>query len=305
MNDREKYLAATVAVLVLLWGVTVGWDRYQAAKLRNESQQLDTQQRLNQARLAEARGLRAQQLLRDWQRQSLPAHLDIAKSLYQDWLRQELSESGLSVRELNESSSRGSLKHFRQATFVINAQGTLAELTEFLYRFYQSNHLHRISAASLTPTRSRQALTITLSVDALSLPGCPRSDRLAEGASDTFSAPLEELRDQVVSRNMFVPYNPETQPDQQVGSASDDQASQAFVSSMTKGAGGWQMSIRMHDSGKLRYSRQGDRIEIGQFSGEVLQLDGRRAIVAREDGQVEIQLGQNLSQARVISDQAG
>jgi len=304
MNPREKYLAGAVALLVILWGGTVGWDRYQEALLRNESQQLAAEQQLSQARAAAARGGRAQRLLGAWRRQSLPTDLDIAKSLYQDWLRQQLIEAGLVVRELNENSSRTTHKHFNQATFVVNAQGSLAELTDFLYRFYQSNHLHRISAATLTPTTTRRSLTISLTIDALSLADSRRTDRLAEGSSDLFTEPLEELRDTIVSRNVFVPYAARSEG-QSNGQVADAEAAQAFITGMTYGDGGWQMAIRMRDSGQIRYFRQGDSIRIGRFAGEVVELDGRRAIVSNKDQRLVILLGQNLGQAQVLADQAG
>jgi hypothetical protein len=74
---------------------------------------------------------------------------------------------------------------------------------------------------------------------------------------------------------------------------------------MTYGEGGWQMSIRMRDSGRIRFFRQGDSIRIGRFSGEVVEMDGRRAIVSSKSQKLVILLGQNLSQAQVLVDQAG
>ena len=306
MNQREKLLVGAVGLLVILWGGTVGWDRYESALTSNQNQQSSAEQQLSQARTASARGLRAQRMLRGWQRQSLPRNLDIAKSLYQDWLRLRLVETGLVVRELTESTSRTTQKHFSQMTYVVNAQGTLEELTEFLYRFYQSNHLHRISSASLTPTTTRRSLTVSLTIDALSLPECPRSDQLAEGSSDTFAEPLEEVRDEIVSRNIFVAYEP-AKPEQPVEQVDENagEATKAVVTGMTQGEGGWQMAVRMSDSGKVSYFRVGDEISIGQFTGRIEEIDGRRAIVSQEGKRVQIFGGKNLGQAVDLPDQAG
>ena len=251
MNSRERTLALVVAVLVLLWGGTVGWERYQATLTNNQNQQRSTEQQLTQARTAAARGLRAQRLLRGWQRESLPTNLDIAKSHYQDWLRQQLVEAGLVVRELSESTSHTAQKHFSQITYIIDAQGSLEELTQFLYNFYQAKHLHRISAASLTPTTSRRSLTLSLTIDALSLPDCQRSEQLAEGSSSTFTESLDAIRDEIVGRNVFVAYEP-AQPavSEQQQAEGPDEAAKAFVTGMTYGEGGWQMAVRMSDSGE-------------------------------------------------------
>jgi hypothetical protein len=304
MNQREKFLVGAVGLLVILWGGTVGWGRYQAALTSNQNQQSSAEQQLSEAHTASERGLQAQRMLRGWRRQSLPTNLDIAKSLYQDWLRKQLIEAGLTVRELTESTSRSAQKHFSQVTFVVNAQGTLDELTEFLYRFYQSDHLHRISAATLTPTTTRRALTVSLTIDALSLPDSPRSDQLAEGSSDLFSESLDEIRQEIVSRNVFVAYGVAEPSEQQVAE-SPDEAAKAFITSLTEGEGGWQMAVRMSDSGKVSYFRVGDEIQIGRFTGRVEAIDGRRVIVSQEEKRVQIFGGKNLGQAVVLSEEAG
>ena len=208
------------------------------------------------------------------------------------------------MRALTESTSRSAQKHFSQVTFVVNAQGTLDELTEFLYRFYQSNHLHRISAATLTPTTTRRALTVALTIDALSLPDSPRSDQLAEGSSDLFSESLEEFRQEIVSRNVFVAYGVAEPSEQQVAE-SPDEAAKAFITSLIEGEGGWQMAVRMSDSGKVSYFRVGDEIQIGQFIGRVEDIDGRRVIVSQEEKRVQIFGGKNLGQAVVLPEEAG
>ena len=300
MNQREKFLVGAVGLLVILWGGTVGWGRYQAALTSNQNQQQSAEQQLSEARAVSERGLQAQRMLRGWRRQSLPTNLDIAKSLYQDWLRKQLIEAGLTVRELTESTSRSAQKHFSQVTFVVNAQGTLDELTEFLYRFYQSNHLHRISAATLTPTTTRRSLTVALTIDALSLPDSPRSDQLAEGSSDLFSESLEEFRQEIVSRNVFVAYGVAEPSEQQVA-----EAAKAFITSLIEGEGGWQMAVRMSDSGKVSYFRVGDEIQIGQFIGRVEAIDRRRVIVSQEEKRVQIFGGKNLGQAVVLPEEAG
>ncbi len=308
MSQREKLLTGLVALAVLLWGSTVGLKRYREARDRNENLALSTQGDLSRVKTAALRGRNAQRKLRNWQRQALPTNLDIAKSLYQDWLRQELTEAKLEVQDIREQSPRVSRSVYRQATFIVTAKGNMEQLTAFLYEFYQSNHLHRISAATLVPTSDRQSLNISLTVDAISLPESNRTDQLAEGSSETISDSLEEVKDELVGRNIFVAYRPPepeqpevlaeaSKPDEE---APDAEAEGAFITGMTYGAGGWQMSIRLSESGKLRYFRRGDRIEIGRFSGEIAELDGRRVIISNDQGRHELVLGQNLSQARQL-----
>jgi len=311
MNDREKFLAAAVATLVLLWGATTGWKRYQAALESNLTAQRNVAQELSTVRAATARGRRAQQRLRQWQRQSLPADLNIARSRYEDWLRQQLTAAGLQIKELNPASSKTSSNNYQQLPFKITALGELAELTEFLHRFYQARHLHRISQANIAPSPDRKALTISLTVDGLLLADTDRQEQLAEGTTDALKQTLAEFRSSIVSRNVFAAYEPPKPPRPpqaevtvKVEEGKDIQAAQAKFSGIHYGQGGWLMSIRMQDSGKVLYYHEGDKIEIGRIQGTIELLDGnrRRAVIATDLERIEIHLGKTLAEAQPLSE---
>ena len=57
------------------------------------------------------------------------------------------------------------------------------------------------------------------------------------------------------------------------------------------------MAITMEDAKKSLHFRRGDSINIGKFTGTVVELDSRRAVIETADGRVEVQLGQNLGEA--------
>jgi hypothetical protein len=83
------------------------------------------------------------------------------------------------------------------------------------------------------------------------------------------------------------------------------EADQAFISGMTQGAEGWQISVRLKDSGKMLYFRAGDSIAIGTFNATVIDIGDRRVIVERDGSQLQVFLGQNLGQAQPYKPQAG
>ncbi len=305
MSDREKILSAAVAAMVALWGLSQGWGKYQAALSKNLRQQQTIAQELSEARTATARGRRAQQKLRQWQRQSLPTDADIAKSLYQDWLQQQLTAAGLKVKELSTRSPRSGSASYQQFSFVVSATGTLEQFTNFLYEFYQAKHLHRISHTELLPSEDRKSLkTISLTIDALSLAEGSRKDQLAKGSSEAIGQPLEKLRDSIVGRNLFATYEPPQEKNSTESADSD--AAQAKFSGFNYGEGGWQMTVRMEKSGKVYYFREGDKIKIGSFRGTLKKLDGdrRRAVISTSSGSVQFQLGQTLAEAQPLSEQA-
>ncbi|NOY42254.1 MAG: hypothetical protein GXP26_10505 [Planctomycetes bacterium] len=308
MNSREKLLVVGVGLLVLLWVSTKGVSNYRQACERNEKKLLDVQGDLTMARHADARGRRAQSRLSELGRLSLPTDTDIAVTLYETWLREQLGNSGLEVDDLSSKTGAGPHKRAQKIIFTVNAKGTLAELSSFLYGFYQAGHLHRISETSLMPEEGEDSLKITLAIEALSLDNCKREDSLTDRPSKAKLEPLEKIQVDIVSRDIFTVYNPPAATQTastQLSIAEDAIAAQAFITSMTYGQGGWRMSVRMKDTGKIQFFREGDPIKFGSFAGNITKLDGRRAVVTIGNEQMQVRLGKSLSQAQPLADLAG
>lgn len=305
MTRREKVLAGTVGLMAVLWFGSSVFTRYRDAVDDNRAKLRDAEQKLSQARTAKLRAQRAVTRLKRWQKQSLPTNPDIANSLYQDWLQKQLTESGLKVTDIKSSLGlRAPNDRFQEFNFKVEASGRMAQLVEFLSRFYSAGHLQRISRASLAPAKVDGDLTISLTIDALSMRDAPRTDSLSD-LSSTQLPDLKDLQDSIVKRELFSPYKdpqaaalaskPETAP---------NEADQAFISGMTQGAEGWQMSVRMRDSGRMLYFRAGDSIAIGDFNAKIIEIGDRRVIVERNGSQLQVFLGQNLNQAQPFKPQA-
>jgi len=299
MNSREKLLAIAVGTLAILWTGTRGVDRFHEARDKNYRTLANVKKELGLAREANERGRQAQSEIRKLARQSLPTDLDMAKSSYEDWLREQLIDSGLYVSELDDKSSGVGNQRFQEIIFQISAQGSLSQLADFLYHFYRAGHLHRISEANLSPNRDREALDILLTIDALSLDDCKRSDSLTDRPSELELPPLEEIRQAIVGRNIFTVYRSTALEDPKGGKLNSLLAKARFTGT-THGQDGWQMAVRMEDSGDLFFFREGDPIEIGRFAGQITQLNGRRAIVTLKNRKVLVRLGQYLSQAQPL-----
>ena len=309
MNSREKLLATGVGALAVLWAGTLGVDGFRSAREKNYKTLASVKKKLKSAQEANKRGREAQAEIRKLARLSLPTDLDVAKSQYEDWLREQLIESGLFVRELSDKSSGGGNKRFQEISFLVDVKGSLTQLSDFLYRFYSAGHLHRISESNLSPDKEGQDLLISLTIDALSLEDCKRSDSLSDRASELPLPPLEEIKQEIVSRNIFAVYKPIVAEDSNGSELSavelDSMLAKARFTGTTYGQGGWQMTVRMEDSGEIFFFREGDPIEIGRFAGQITTLDGRTAIVTLKSQQVMVRIGQYLSQAQPIANQAG
>jgi hypothetical protein len=302
MTQREKILAGAVGLMVVTWFGSAALTRYRDAVESNRAKLRAAEQQVSQARTAKLRGQRALTKLRRWQKQSLPTNTDIANSLYQDWLQKQLTEAGLKVADIKSSAAlRGPNDRTQQFTFAVTASGQLSQLVDFLSRFYRAGHLQRISRASLAHAKEGSDLAISLTVAAMSLRDSPRADTLSDLESQLPLPPLDELRAAIAKRELFSPFR----DTKHASKPPANEADQAFVSGMTLGAEGWQMSVRLQDSGRMLYFRAGDSIQIGTFTGKVSEIDGRRAIVEQDGNQMQVQLGQSLGQAQPVAQQAG
>lgn len=297
MTQREKTLTALVAGAGLLWFGMQGVERYRTARTRNVGLQAAAEQSLAEANAMVLRGQRARVQLHKWLEQSLPSDHEIAKSLYQDWLREQLTGAGLNVTQLADKSGVGRSTQQGELTVDVTAEGNLGQLVDFLYRFYTAVHLHRISGATITAADGGEKLTAVLTVGALILPESKQADKLAEGEPLPLPMPFEEFKTRLVSRNLFAAPKPKGQE------GNDEAAAGAELSWMDYGSRGRRLGIRDKE-GKLKYFYVGDEVEFGRFKGKVVELDNRRAIFQTDKGKMEVRLGQKLSEAVVIDSPA-
>lgn len=295
MTNREKMLAGAVAAAGVAWFGTQGLTRYRDAVERNSAIQLAAEEALVDAQTAEFRGKKARKKLNEWVSQSLPTDREVAESLYQDWLRGQLTGAGLEVTELADKSGSNRNQQFGEVSIEARAAGTLAQLADFLYRFYTSPHLHRISSATVTAADGGQKLNVSLTASALILPDAKRTDKLAEGEPQKLAKSMEEFRDGLVERNLFVAYTPKA--DGKPGEQKDEIAAKTEFAWTDYGEYGWRMGVKVKDSSDMKYYHEGDEIEIGQLKGKVVQLDGRRVVIETAKGRVEVRFGRNFGEA--------
>jgi hypothetical protein len=297
MTTREKTLVGAVATAGVLWFGTQGLSRYRDAVDRNAGVQIEAEQALSEANVALERGLNARRQLNKWIGQSLPADRDVAKALYQDWLRGQLTTAGLEVTQLTDKSTSSRNPQFIELSEEIRASGTLAQVIDFLYRFYSAPHLHQIASASITAADGGQKLNLTLTASALILPDCKRTDKLAEGEPQKLPSSLEEFRDRLMARNLFVAYQPKAGAGAEAG---DDKAAQSKVTGFSYESEGWRLWVTTKNPDEVRYFHRGDEIEFGKVKGKVVELDARRAVIETEKGRLEVRLGQTLSEATPV-----
>ncbi len=298
MTQREKVLVGAVAATGVIWGAMRGLENYRATVAANENLAQRAATELDDAEFAVMRGEKAKRQLIEWSKRSLPTNPDVAKSLYQDWIRAQLAAVGLAVEQVSDKTLNRTNPNFGELSLEARASGTLEQLTDFLYKFYSAPHLHRISAATITPSENGAKLAVILGIDAISLADSERTNELATDEEQTLPQSLDELRTSLASRNVFRPHQP--------GAVAEDTgANDAWVSAFTThGDSGYLLWIKSGEPPKTRRFTVGSDIRYGKFSGKIVEIDfpGRRVIIETAEGRVEVGLDQNLGQARPLGD---
>lgn len=299
MTSREKTLIGAVAAAGVLWFGTQGLTRYRATVEQNTNRQMEAERALSEARAAELRGQRARKQVNEWRSQSLPTNRDVAESLYQDWLRTQLTGAGMTVTQIADKSGSARNPQFGEVAIEVRADGGLAQLIDFLHRFYSAPHLHRISNATITTADGGRKLSLTMTAAALILPDAKRADQLAEGDPREIEGvkSLEEIRSRLADRNMFVAYAAQASTE----ATTDASAADAEFSSTVYGSDGWQSWVRHKTSGQVSRFAKGDAVEFGAFKGKVIEIENRRMVIETEKGRVELRAGQNFSQAILLA----
>lgn len=176
-------------------------------------QQLSTRVEATQIRIEKAK--RASAKLDDWRRRSLPSDVEIGRTLYQNWLQEVANKSsfrGTKIETGSGQSKRGVYEEFR---YTIRVQTTLEQLTHFLYDFYKTGHLHKISSLLINPLGNSKDLDLTITVEALSLTDTEpsRRDKLtSEPGNRLLRRSFDEYSKIIVYRNIFVAYTPPKPP---------------------------------------------------------------------------------------------
>jgi hypothetical protein len=295
MTRREKMLAGAVAGTAVLWGAMRGVERYRVAVARNEDAARIAANSLDDAEFAVQRGERAKRRLIAWGDRSLPSDPDVAKSLYQDWVRTTLAGAGLKEVQVTDKTFNRRNPNYSEISLEAKGSGKMEELVAFLYKFYAAPHLHRISAATVVPSENGEKLAIALTIDALTLPDSKRTNQLAKGDEQKLPQSQDAFRASLAGRNLFKPHTPGADPNAGL-------AGGARFSGISNGESGYILWITTETPAKTRRYKIGDKLEYGSFTGKLVELDRRRAVFETASGRVEVLLDHTLGEAKPVEE---
>jgi len=320
MQQREKLLAIAAGGLLALVVVRWGYGQVAAMFDRRESQIAALKAAIDEEQAEIDRGKQANARLAEWEQRSLPTDLELARFHYGSWLRSTVSEAGLDDVDVGSQSPRSRGNVYSWLSYTVRGRGSLADLTEFLYRFYRANHLHQIRRMDVKPRENSSDLDLAFAIEAMVLPGADRQEKLSTEVSDRLAADdLEAYKQAIVERNFFARYVPprpkpkprpmvvRKEPEPEPEPPRFDVTRFAVVSSITTDRFGrdqvW-IQVRTNSDPPLKLA-VGDRFEIGGLKGRVAQIEGRQVVLDTEERRLLVELGESLSMATPLPQEGG
>lgn len=314
MQKRERWLATIAGVLLLLAAGQFLYGTVQAAFDERHARLNDFEKEAGDKQAMIARGQRARGRLKEWQRRSLPSDLELARSLYQNWLVGLVDQASFARARVNSSPVVTKRGVYYRLPFTVSGQGTLEQVTRFLYDFYKADHLHQVWRLNLKPIESGEAarkpaeLDVLLSIEALVLPGADRRSELASAPADRLAwGKLEDYLKPIVERNVFAPFSPappavaQSDPTAAAAQPPDfDTAKHAFVTAVLDVGGKPQVWLNVRTTGELLKLDEGDEFQVGTFRGTIERI-GALAVEILADGRRQlVPLGKSLRDSQDV-----
>lgn len=151
LNQRERVLAWGAGSLVAIALVQVSYSYLQSLFDERQTQIDALNGEIKDKQAAELRGKKARKKLEGWRSRSLPSDVVLARSLYKNWLARLLERTRLAKADVTLGADLPKPGIYVKIPVNVRGQGTIEQVVQFLYDFYQADHLHYIRQMTITP----------------------------------------------------------------------------------------------------------------------------------------------------------
>lgn len=307
MQYRQYILAAIFGAMLLYfggeWVLATLQDPIDSASQKTKRLKEEIKKRENEL----ARARKAAKQLTVWETQSLPADIEVARSLYQAWLVELVDEVKLDDPSVNSGEPVSRQGMYHTLPFSVRGRGTLEQLTGLLFVFYRTDLLHQIRSLNITPLANSDRLDLSLSIEALVLPGAGperRKGDTAEQAQETIFAEFRRRawRDsQRLSSAALADYDPIVRRNLFGIGGSPDPTDHTYLTAVSSVDGEPQVWLTLRAAGEVLKLRKGESFVVGQFSGTIAEIEGSDVIIEADDGERWLlTLGESLTEAYAL-----
>ena len=226
--------------------------------------------------------------LETWENQSLPANVEVARSLYRAWLLGLVERACLDQTNVDSSEAVNRHNSYHSLSFSVKGRGTLEQMKNFLYEFYSADNLHQIRSLSITPLRSLGALDLAVTIEALVLPNAKRQSSLNTGKSNRLAFANPAGYRLIVERNLFG-----------IGGGFDE-AEHTYLSAVTYAGEKRQAWFSLRAKDEIIKLMQGDRLVVGNFKATVVEIEDADVVLETDGERWLLSIGENLDQASAL-----
>lgn len=294
MTQREKLLGAAVLVMAVAWGLSVGWTQYSDTLSERLTALYAAQDELDEAEFAaNVRGPAAVEKMQAWQDRSLPTDQQQARSLYLPWLMETLDDAGLKYDGVELDLNTPRADAYDSIGYTVQASGRLRSVSDFLYEFYRSDQLHKVTQLRLRPEGDSGNLAVTIKLQALMVKGST-NDALSSGVSTRLALSSDrEYQRSLTGRNIFAARAAERPQ------VARDAAEQTEVTTILGGEDP-QVWLTDRETRRVMRLREGDRIRIRGYNGRIDEIRQREVVVLVDDKRMLIRAGKTLRQGTAL-----
>ncbi len=259
-------------------------------RLRNEQESLQEDIHKREKLLADARV--AGKKIELWKKKSLPADIETARSLYRNWLLDVIRKAKLQNATVGSGSPATRYGLYRAMPFDLKARGTLLQLTNALFRFYNSDQLHEIKSLRLTPIGNTGQFDISMGIEALIIPGAGKKTLGTGKAKLLVSADSRDYA--IIARdNIFG-----------IGVSHQDPMKMTILSAVTSRNGKPLAWITELISGRVIKVRPEATFETVALSGRIVRIEDESVIIETSGQLMKLTIGQSFASGVVTSPDA-
>jgi hypothetical protein len=159
LNQRERILAWGAGSLVTVALVQFGYNYVQTLFDERQTQVDALDREISDKNALLLRGKKAGKKLNEWQHRSLPTDLVLARSLYKNWLARLIERTRLGRADVTLGADMPKPGIYVKVPVNVRGQGTMEQVVQLLFDFYQADHLHYIRQLTLTPLAGSDSTT--------------------------------------------------------------------------------------------------------------------------------------------------
>ncbi len=225
-SKRERLLALVAGVMLPAFVLLIGFVWFMNSLSSYDASIADLESKVTQAKVLQAKALASERRRKRYVDLSLASSPENAKVQYRQWLsglaEQIFGGNGYVLESISASPMRFKQRNLvaEKLTVKLNVNNAnLAQLNEFLFRFYDSKILHRISGLTATPIVAKSGsaeelvptgkIGLLIQIEALSVADANKVKEVSAETLGTMPRDLASYRRTIEDRNIFgLPNNP-------------------------------------------------------------------------------------------------